>query len=213
MRLYTYWRSSAAQRVRIALHLKGVAYDPVPVHLRRGEQRGAAHAARNPQRLVPALELDDGTVLTQSLAIIEYLEETHPAPPLLPADARGRARVRALAQAVACDIHPVQNLRVLSHLTGACGLDEDTKTAWARHWIETGLAAVERLLADSAETGRFCHGDTPTLADCCLIPQLFNARRFGCDLSALETVGRIDSACAALPAFRRAAPDAQPDAE
>ena len=215
MKLYTYWRSSAAMRVRIALNIKGLACDQVPVHLTRGggEHHGPAHAARNPQHLVPVLELDDGRMLTQSLAIIEYLEEIHPHPPLLPADAPGRARVRAIAQAVACEIHPLQNTRVLRHLTGSLGLDEDAKWTWYRHWVEAGLGTVERLLADSPDTGRFCHGDTPTMADCYLVPQLYNARRFACDLSGLDTMLRIDAACQAEPAFAAAAPKRQPDAE
>ena len=214
MKLHTYFRSSAAYRVRIALHLKGLDYEAVPVHLVRGggEHRQPAYLGLNPAGLVPALE-DQGQVLTQSLAIVEYLEETHPQPALLPAAALDRARVRAIAQAIACDIHPVNNLRVLQYLTRELGASEEQKNAWYRHWIGVGLQAVEAMLAGDARTGAFCHGDTPGLADCCLVPQVFNARRFGCELSAMPTVLRIADHCAGLEAFRRAAPEAQPDAE
>ena len=214
MRLHTYFRSSAAYRVRIALNLKGLDYEAVPVHLVRGggEHRQPAYLGLNPAGLVPALE-DQGQVLTQSLAIVEYLEETHPQPALLPAAALDRARVRAIAQAIACDIHPVNNLRVLQYLTRELGVSEEQKNAWYRHWIGVGLQAVEAMLAGDARTGAFCHGDTPGLADCCLVPQVFNARRFGCELSAMPTVLRIADHCAGLEAFRRAAPEAQPDAE
>ena len=215
MRLFTYWRSSASYRVRIALGLKGLDYARDPVHLVRdgGEQHTAGYRARNPQGLVPALELDDGQVLTQSLAIIEYLDEAHPAPPLLPADAAGRARVRALAQTIACEIHPLNNLRVLGYLGQSLGADADQRAAWYRHWVGVGLTAVEAMLAGSPDTGRFCHGEAPGLADCCLVPQVFNARRFDCDLDAFPTVLRIEAACLALPAIRAAAPEAQPDAD
>jgi maleylacetoacetate isomerase len=214
MKLHTYFRSSAAYRVRIALNLKGLDYEAVPVHLVRGggEHRQPAYLGLNPAGLVPALE-DQGQVLTQSLAIVEYLEETHPQPALLPAAALDRARVRAIAQAIACDIHPVNNLRVLQYLTRELGASEEQKSAWYRHWIGVGLQAVEAMLAGDARTGAFCHGDTPGLADCCLVPQVFNARRFGCELSAMPTVLRIADHCAGLEAFRRAAPEAQPDAE
>ena len=214
MKLHTYFRSSAAYRVRIALNLKGLDYEAVPVHLVRGggEHRQPAYLGLNPAGLVPALE-DQGQVLTQSLAIVEYLEETHPQPALLPAAALDRARVRAIAQAIACDIHPVNNLRVLQYLTRELGVSEEQKNAWYRHWIGVGLQAVEAMLAGDARTGAFCHGDTPGLADCCLVPQVFNARRFGCELSAMPTVLRIADHCAGLEAFRRAAPEAQPDAE
>lgn len=214
MRLHTYFRSSAAYRVRIALNLKGLDYEAVPVHLVRGggEHRQPAYLGLNPAGLVPALE-DQGQVLTQSLAIVEYLEETHPQPALLPAAALDRARVRAIAQAIACDIHPVNNLRVLQYLTRELGVSEEQKNAWYRHWIGVGLRAVEAMLAGDARTGAFCHGDTPGLADCCLVPQVFNARRFGCELSAMPTVLRIADHCAGLEAFRRAAPEAQLDAE
>ncbi len=214
MKLYTYFRSSAAYRVRIALNLKGLPYEAVPVHLLRngGEQRQADYLALNPAGLVPVLE-DGGAVLTQSLAIIEYLDETHPQPPLLPGDALGRARIRALAQAIACDIHPINNLRVLQYLSRELGASEEQKTAWYRHWVEEGLAAVEAMLAQAPRSGRFCFGDTPTLADICLVPQVFNAQRFKCNTAHIPTVLRIAEACEALEAFRLAAPANQPDAE
>ncbi len=213
--LYTYYRSSAAYRVRIALNLKGMPYTAVPVHLVKdgGQHRSAAYRARNPQALVPAFELEDGTVLTQSLAIMEYLDEVQPEPALLPADAIGRARVRALAQAIACDLHPVNNLRVLQYLSQQLGISAEQKDAWYRHWVDTGLQGLEALLADHPSTGRFCHGDTPTLADCCLVPQLYNARRFQCPLDAYPTIQRIAAACETLPAFQQAVPEVQPDAD
>lgn len=212
MKLYSYFRSSAAYRVRIALNLKGLAYETVPVHLLRngGEHRQPAYTALNPQALVPALA-DDGHWLTQSLAVIEYLEETRGGPPLLPADPPGRARVRALAQLIACDTHPLNNLRVLRYLQDVLAADEAAKNAWYRHWVAESFNALEILL-QSAGTGRFCHGDTPTLADCCLVPQVYNARRFGVDLTPYPAIVRIDAECAALPAFQAAAPEAQPDA-
>ncbi|SHM31618.1 maleylacetoacetate isomerase [Duganella sacchari] len=214
MKLYTYFRSSAAYRVRIALNLKGLAYDAAPVHLLRngGEQLSDAYRAVNPAMLVPALE-DDGNVIGQSLAIIEYLEETHAATPLLPSDALGRARVRALALTVAADTHPLGNLRVLKYLTGQLGVTEEVKLGWQQHWLRTGLATLEALLANDARTGRFSHGDTPTLADCCLAPQVFGAQRFGVDMSPYPTVMRIHAACGELPAFQQAHPSQQPDAE
>lgn len=214
LRLYTYFRSSAAYRVRIALNLKGLAYEAVPVHLLRdgGEQNLPAYRALSPLGTVPALQTG-GATLTQSLAIIEYLEETHPQPPLLPASAENRARVRALAQTIACDIHPVNNLRILQYLGREFGATQEQKDAWYRHWVEAGLLAVEQLLAAHPGTGVFCHGDAPTLADCCLVPQVFNARRFDCPLEAMPTIRRIVAACEALPAFRNAAPALQPDAE
>ena len=214
MKLYTYFRSSAAFRVRIALNLKGLAWEAVPVHLVRagGEQHLPAYLALNPAGLVPTLE-DEGAVLTQSLAIIEYLDETRPEPALLPGSAADRARIRAIAQAIACDIHPINNLRVLQYLRRELGVSEEQKTAWYRHWITLGLGAVEAILAKDPRTGRFCHGDTPTLADCCLLPQVFNARRFDCDLTAMPTVRRIAETCEALDAFHRAAPAGQPDAD
>ncbi len=210
--LYGYFRSSAAYRVRIALNLKGLAYDQAPVNLVRGEQRGDDFRARNPQGLVPVLETDEGQRLTQSLAICEYLEERYPAPALLPADAAGRARVRALAQLVASEIHPLDNLRVLKYLVHELEVDDAAKLAWYHHWIHEGFAALEAMLTREAGTGEFCHGDTPTLADICLVPQVFNAERFDCDLSAYPTIRRIVATCRALPAFQQAAPEAQPDA-
>lgn len=214
MKLYTYFRSSAAYRVRIALNLKGLAYEAAPIHLVRGggEQKTEAYKALNPQGMVPALEVD-GQILTQSLAIMEYLDETHPEPALLPSDPFGRARVRAIAQAIACDIHPLNNLRVLHYLGGSVGLDQRQKDDWYRHWVQIGLQAIESMLAESAATGAFCHGDHPGLADCCLVPQVFNARRFHCDLSEMPTICRIVGMCEVMPAFAGAAPAAQPDFE
>lgn len=212
--LHGYYRSSAAYRVRIALNLKGVAYEDAFVHLTRdgGEQLGAAYKALNPQAQVPSLVVD-GDALTQSLAIIDYLDETHPAPPLLPASPLARARVRAIALAIACDIHPLNNLRVLAYLTGELGIDDGARLAWVRHWVEHGLGAVEAMVAANPDRGRFCHGDAPGLADLCLVPQLFNARRFDCDLAPCPTLVAIDAACRQLAAFRDAAPENQPDAE
>jgi maleylacetoacetate isomerase len=195
MLLYGYFRSSAAYRVRIALNLKGLAYDDRFIHLQKNDQHSPEYAEINPQKLVPAL-VDDGHRLIQSLAIIEYLEETHPQPALLPRDPVERARVRALAQAVACDIHPINNLRVLRYLVRELGVSEEKKDAWYRHWVEEGLQAIETMLVRDPETGRFCHGDSPTLADICLVPQVANARRFKCDLSACPTVERIVAECA-----------------
>jgi maleylacetoacetate isomerase len=210
--LYGYCRSSASFRVRIALGLKGLAYDYRAVHLPRSEQFGAAYAAVSPTRLVP--QLVDGEVsIGQSLAIIEYLDETHPEPPLLPGSAADRARIRSLALDIACEIHPLNNLRVLRHLVREVKLDEAAKNAWYRHWVETGLAAVERRLAGEPQTGRHCHGDGPTLADCVLVPQIFNAQRFDCRLDHVPTVMRVFDACMALPAFQRAQPSACPDFE
>ena len=213
MKLFDYFRSSAAYRVRIALNLKGLAPERAFVHLRRGAQRDDDYLALNPQGLVPALVTDDGAVLTQSLAIIEWLDETHPAPPLLPADANGRARVRSLAQAIDCDIHPLDNLRVLNYLTGTLGVSEAQRDGWYRYWIDLGFEALERRLAGERATGRFCHGDAPTLADVCLVPQVANARRVNLDLAPYPTIVRIDAACSALPAFADAAAARQPDAE
>jgi maleylacetoacetate isomerase len=213
MKLYDYFRSSAAYRVRIALNLKGVAPERVFVHLRHGAQRADDYLAVNPQGLVPALATDAGDVLTQSLAIIEWLDETHPRPPLLPADAASRARVRSLAQAIACDIHPLNNLRVLNYLTGTLGATDAQKDGWYRYWCDVGLEALETRLSRERSTGTFCHGSEPTLADICLVPQLANARRVDLDLAPYPTLLRIESACAALPAFADAAPARQPDAE
>lgn len=214
VKLYSYFRSSASYRVRIALNLKGLGYDYLPVHLVRGEQSAPAYLGVSPDGLVPLLDTDDGAHLSQSLAIVEYLDEVFPQAPLLPADPLGRARVRAMAQTIACEIHPVNNLRVVKYLTQELGVDEAGKTAWYRHWVRVGLEAFERQLAAvPAETrGRFCYGDTPTLADCCLAPQIFNARRFECDLSGLPLTMAAHEAGAGLPAFRAAEPGACPDA-
>jgi len=211
MKLYSYFRSSAAYRVRIALNLKGIAYEQVPVNLLKGEDQGEDYRKLNPQGLVPALITADGQVLIQSLAICEYLEEHYPDPPLLPAAAPGRARVRALADLIACDIHPLNNLRVLKYLTGTLGVDKEQKIAWYQHWVVEGFTALEALLADSPDTGRFCHGDQPTLADVCLVPQVANAQRLACELSPYPTIQRISAACDALPAFAQAHPSQQPD--
>jgi maleylacetoacetate isomerase len=213
MKLYDYFRSSAAYRVRIALNVKGLAPERAFVHLRRGAQRDDDYLALNPQGLVPSLVTDGGEVLTQSLAIIEWLDETHPAPPLLPSDPAGRARVRSLALAIACDIHPLNNLRVLNYLTGTLGVTEAQKNGWYRYWCDVGLEALETRLAREAATGSFCHGDAPTLADVCLVPQLANARRVDLDLAPYPTLLRIEAACGGLPAFADAAPARQPDAE
>lgn len=214
MKLYNYFRSSASYRVRIALNLKGLGYEYVPVNLRRGggEQYGDAYRALNPQALVPTL-IDGEHVLTQSLAIIEYLDETCPPPRLLPDSPVERARVRSLAQIVACEIAPINNLRLLGYLTEELGVPDDAKTRWYQHWVALGLQALEARVANDSRTGRFCHGDSPGLADCCLVPQLANARRFDCDLSGYPTLLRIDRACNELPAFQQAAPSKQPDAE
>ncbi|NIO10624.1 MAG: maleylacetoacetate isomerase [Deltaproteobacteria bacterium] len=214
MKLYTFFRSSASYRVRIALNLKGLEYEQIPIHLRRGggEQLSAEYKAINPHGLVPTLE-DEGNRLTQSLAIIEYLEERYPNPPLLPSDPADRATVRALALAIACEIHPIQNLRVLRHLRSEYQLGEEEVNRWARYWIELGFSALEQQIQSLPRRGQFCFGDTVSLADVCLIPQLANAKRFGCDLSAYPTLTGIEVRCAALPAFAKAAPEAQPDAE
>jgi maleylacetoacetate isomerase len=214
MKLYTFFRSSASYRVRIALNLKGLTYEQVPIHLRRGggEQFAASYKTINPQALVPALE-DNGRILTQSLAIIEYLEERFPKPALLPADPSDRALVRSMALIIACEIHPIQNLRVLVHLKKNLQQSDDDLNRWARHWIDLGLSALEQIVVSSPKQGKFCFGDTPTMADICLVPQLANARRFGCDLSVYPTLLRIEKACNALPPFADAAPEKQPDAE
>ena len=213
MKLYTYFRSSAAYRVRIALNLKGIAYEPAFVHLTRdsGQQKQAAFRAVNPQALVPALE-HDGHTLTQSLAIIEYLDETFPTVPLLPKTPAARAEVRAFAHAIACEIHPLNNLRVLGYLKGPLGHDQATADTWYRHWTEDGLAACETLTANRTAS-TFCFGDAPSLADICLVPLMFNARRFKCDLDGVPRLVAVDAVCQALPAFAQAAPGAQPDAE
>ncbi|WP_426174771.1 maleylacetoacetate isomerase [Massilia sp. TWR1-2-2] len=214
MKLYTYFRSSAAYRVRIALNLKGLPYEAVPVHLVKhgGEHLQDDYRAMNPSALVPTFD-DDGATLTQSMAILEYLEETHPAVPLLPAAPRQRARVRALAQIVACDIHPVNNLRILRYLVRTLGISDDAKNEWYRHWIGEGFAALEAQLAADSAPGRFCQGDAPGFADCFLVPQVYNAQRFNIDLAPYPNIARINDACAQLPAFIAAHPSQQPDAE
>ena len=212
MRLYSYFRSSAAYRVRIALALKGLAYEYLPVHLIKGEQRSDDYRALNAQALVPTL-VDEQRVFTQSLAIIEYLDERHPRPPLLPDAPAERARVRAIALSIACDIHPLDNTRVLQYLVRTLGVSEDAKNAWYRHWIDLGLSALETQLAGDPATGTFCHGEKPSLADIFLVPQLANARRFDIPLDAYPTLARIDSSCRALAAFAQAAPERQPDAQ
>jgi maleylacetoacetate isomerase/maleylpyruvate isomerase len=212
MKLYNYFRSSASFRVRIALALKGIAYDYVPVHLAKGEHKKSAYADIAADGLVPLLELDDGTRLSQSMAIIEYLDETHPGPALVPGDAIGRARVRALAQSIACEIHPINNLRVLKYLAGTLKVDEEAKNTWYRHWVRTGLEAFERQL-NQLPAGRYCYGDTPTLADCCLVPQIFNGQRFNTPMDGLPRTMAAFEACMALPAFQQAQPSACPDNE
>lgn len=212
--LHNYFRSSSAYRVRIALGLKGLPFDYVSIHLNRdgGEQFQPAFSRRNPQQLVPMLS-DGGFDVGQSLAIIEYLDEAYPDTPLLPSTAQARARVRQLSLAMACDIHPLNNLRVLKYLTGPMGLDEAAKGAWISHWHGIGLAALEADLARDAHRGRYCAGDTPTMADCCLVPQLFAARRFGMDLAPFPTLLAIEAACLELAAFQNAHPGRQPDSE
>jgi maleylacetoacetate isomerase len=208
--LYTYFRSSAAFRVRCALNLKGLSYVPEVVWLLSGEQTSPAYAELNAQQLVPTL-VDDGRVLNQSMAIIEYLDETKPGPKLLPADPLGRARVRALSQFVACEIHPVNNLRILKYLKTTLGHDQAAVDAWYRHWVAEGLTAFERELVRGG-AGRYCHGDAVSMADCCLVPQIFNAKRFECPLDGYPTTMRVFDALMALPAFDAAQPSKQPDA-
>ncbi len=210
MELFNYYRSSASYRVRIALALKGLDYTYRPVHLAKNEQFTESYAAVSAARLVPLLRDGDHAV-TQSLAIIEYLDETHPTPPLLPPAPAERARVRALAMDIACEIHPLNNLRVLRYLVRDLKVSDDDKNRWYRHWVETGLEVVERQLA--ARPGTYCHGDTPTLADCCLVPQIFNAQRFECRLDHVPNVMRVFAACMALPAFEDTRPEKCPDAE
>jgi maleylacetoacetate isomerase len=213
MKLYGYSRSSAAFRVRIALNLKGLDYESAFIHLRRGDQSRPEYLGVNPQGLVPALELD-GATLIQSLAIIEYLDETRPEPPpLLPGDSAGRARVRGLAAIVACDIHPLNNLRVLRYLLRPLGRSEAELETWYNHWIDAGFRALEGLLASDVRTGRFCHGDAPTLADVALVPQVVNAERYGLDMTPYPTIARIYTTCMNLDAFAAAHPRRQPDYE
>jgi maleylacetoacetate isomerase/maleylpyruvate isomerase len=211
VKLYTYFRSSAAFRVRIALNLKGLAYEPAFVHLAKGEHLQPAYAKVNPQGLLPALKVD-GALLSQSIAIMEYLEETHAQPPLLPGDPLGRARVRSLSLIVACEIHPLNNTRVLKYVKNTLGHRQDEIDTWYRHWIADGLAKLEAELRKPG-TGRHCHGDAPGMADCCLVPQIFNAQRFACDLKPYPTVMRVFDASMQLDAFIRAQPGKQPDAE
>ena len=212
MILHDYFRSSAAYRVRIALNLKGLEAGRRYVHLRKGEQRAPEFLGVNPQGLVPALVLDDGRTLTQSLAIIEYLDEAHREPPLLPGDAADRAFVRSIALAIACDIHPIDNLRVLKYLAHTLHVDEPARDEWYRHWIREGFTAIESRLA-ARGGGRYAFGDTPTLADICLVPQVANAHRFKVDMAAYPRIVAIDAACRALQPFIDARPDRQPDAE
>ncbi len=209
MELYSYYRSSASYRVRIALALKGLPYDYKPVHLQKNEQIAESYAAVSASRLVPLLR-DGDAVLTQSMAIIEYLDEMHPSPPLLPGTPAERARIRALAQDIACEIHPLNNLRVLRYLVHDLKLGEDDKNRWYRHWVETGLQVVERQLA--AQPARYCHGDTPTLADCVLVPQIFNAQRFSCRTDHVPQVMRVFEALMQLDAFEQSRPEHCPDA-
>ncbi len=212
--LYTYFRSSAAYRVRIAMNLKGLDAKQVFVHLNRngGEQFGEAFKSVNPQALVPVLS-DGGLQISQSLAIIEYLDEVYPQVPLLPSAPGDRAFVRQLALGIACDIHPINNLRVLKYLTGAMGISEDKKSEWVTHWISLGLQAIEAQIQQHGRSGAFCFGDTPTLADCCLVPQIASAQRFNVDLSAYPALTAIFNTCQELPAFAAAAPSRQPDSE
>jgi maleylacetoacetate isomerase len=212
MKLYTYFRSSASFRVRIALELKGLAYDYLPVHLVKGEHRQPGYTAVSPTQLVPSLVTDDGHHLGQSMAIIEYLDEVHPEPPLLPRDPVGRAQVRALAQLIACEIHPLNNLRVLRYLVRDLQVSDEAKNTWYRHWVRTGLEGFEAELA-RLPASTYCFGDTPSLADCCLVPQVFNGRRFDVDFSGLPRTMAAFEACMALPAFQKAQPSACPDAE
>lgn len=214
LRLYSYWRSSAAYRVRIGLNLKGLRYETVPVHLIRdgGQQHQPDYAVKNPQHMVPTLQ-HGGRIIRQSLAILEYLDEAWPTPRLLPMTARDRARVRGLAQIVASDIHPLNNLRVLQYFENTWHVPQGERDDWIKRWIVEGFGALESLLSQDAATGQYCHGHAPGLADCCLVPQVFNARRFGVDLAAYPTIVRIEQACLALPAFDQARPENQPDAQ
>ena len=211
MKLHNYFRSSASYRVRIALALKGLSYEYIPVHIAKGDHKKETYAALSADTLVPLLEID-GAKLSQSMAIIEYLDEKHPAPALLPADALGRARVRALAQSIACEIHPLNNLRVLKYLVRELKVDEEAKNAWYRHWVREGLEAFERQLMQ-LPASTYCYGETPTLADCCLVPQIFNAKRFNVNFDGLSRTMAAYEACMALEAFQKAQPSACPDNE
>lgn len=211
--LHNYFRSSTSYRVRIALNLKGLGYEYVARHLRHGGNRAPDYLAINPQGLVPAMVWSDGTVIAQSLAIMEFLDETVPEPPLLPADPHGRARVRMLSQMIACDIHPVNNLRILNALRGRYGADDTEIADWFRHWVNETFQPLEKILSQSPQTGGFCHGDTPGMADICLVAQVANNARFNVDMSPYPTICRIRDACMELPAFANAAPARQPDAE
>lgn len=213
MKFYGYFRSSSSYRCRIAFNLKGLDYDFESVHLKLGAQKGPEFTAINPQRLLPALITDDGAELTQSLAILEWLDETHPEPALLPSGPLERARVRAFAQVIACEIHPLQNLRVLKYLADEFGADSAATTKWLSRWLSEGLEACEALLAKRDRESAFCFGDTPGLADICLVPQIFSAQRFGVDISHLTRIAAIHARCEALPAFADAHPARQPDFE
>ena len=210
--LHTYFRSSASYRVRIALGLKSLPYESVPVHLVRdgGEQHLPSFAAVNPAELVPVMD-DSGVTLTQSLAIIEYLDEVHPQTSLLPGDAASRARIRAISQNVACEIHPLNNLRVLQYLESSAGMDPDARKIWYAHWVNVGFKALESMLSQSAATGRYAHGDTPTMADCCVVPQIYNAKRYAVSMEPYPTLRRIYDTCLQLEMFQRASPEAQAD--
>lgn len=210
MKLYTYFRSSAAFRVRIALGLKGLEYQPAFVHLAEGAQKQAEYLALNPQGMIPALETD-GEVLSQSLAIIEYLDETHPEPPLLPAEPLDRARVRAMALLIACDIHPLNNLRIMKYLGAAMGQSDEDVAVWYRHWIEQGFAALEEMVNRYGAKGGFCFGNSITMVDCLLVPQVWNARRFDTDMSPFPRLTDIDARLQQMDPFRDAAPENQPD--
>ena len=214
LRLFSYFRSSAVFRVRIALHLKGLDYEAVPVHLVKdgGQQHAPEFVKRNPAHLVPVLE-DDSDTITQSIAILEYLEEQYPMPPLLPKKPVERAKVRSLALDIACDIHPLNNLRVANYLADPLGVNEEKRTTWMRHWMTVGFTAIEQKLQSTASASGYCYGESPTFADCCLIPQTFNALRIKCPVEEFPTIMRIYENCMKLPAFQKAAPAAQPDAE